>query len=397
MDLHTLHVEHVVLLLVYTLMAAANSWVHKWMKGIHWFSLYNALLLMGALSVALRGQIPDFFSIVVGNLFVVAGYAALFISLAELFGCRRWQYWVQAVAVGIAIVTMVQTGSIHAHTGSRLIAYSAVLGFQQLQIAWLLFRRGRGLRDVAINSLAVMLAALMLSNAARLVWVLREGAPQNYLKSGAFLAWMVILNSCLQCGAMVAYVWLTASLLRKDLEMQATTDPMTGLLNRRAFQAAAEKEFIICQALDAEIAAIIIDLDGFKQINDTCGHPHGDATLIAVARCLQDGMRVGDYLARIGGDEFAMVLPHTSLAEAETVAERLRHAIEQTEVADGERITRLTASFGVAARRDVMESWDQLMMECDRALYSVKKRGGNLVERVQPEYGSAERRLLRTT
>jgi len=192
-------------------------------------------------------------------------------------------------------------------------------------------------------------------------------------------------------------VWLTASLLRKDLETQASTDPLTGLLNRRAFQAAAEKEFAVCQGMGAAISAIVVDLDGFKQINDTFGHPHGDAVLVVIAQCLQAGMRQGDYLARVGGDEFSVVLPHTSLADAELIAERLRYEIEMTEVSNGVQITRLTASFGLAARHGLMRSWDELMIECDRALYEVKRRGGNLVELGGSEHNGAEIRLLRTS
>jgi len=380
MDIHTLHVEHVVLLAVYTLLAVTNSWVHKHMKGIHWFSLYNLLLLLGAVSVALRGGIPDFVSIVVGNLFVVVGYFVLFVSVAKLFGCKAWEFYVQAILVLIAIVTMVETGYIHPNTANRLIAYSAVLLCQQVQITFLLLRKAKGIGDIAGNSMGWMLGGLSLSNLLRLLWVWKEGAPQEYLRSGPFLAWTVIINSCLQCGAIVAYVWLTASLLRRDLELQAATDPLTGLLNRRAFEMASEKVFATCKEANMAISAIIVDLDDFKEVNDTYGHLRGDATLIAVARCLQAGMRKGDVLARIGGDEFAVVLPNTSLLEAEDIAERLRHSIEHSEAGYAEVRTNLTASFGVAECQISTESWDQLVANCDRALYGVKKLGGNLVQ-----------------
>src|ERR1700728_2588714 len=96
MDIHTLHVEHVVLLTVYALLVLANSWVHRGMNGIRWFFLYNLFALLGAVSVALRGRIPDFLSIVVGNMFVIAGYSLLFLAVMALFRSRSRQIYLQA-------------------------------------------------------------------------------------------------------------------------------------------------------------------------------------------------------------------------------------------------------------------------------------------------------------
>jgi diguanylate cyclase (GGDEF)-like protein len=379
-DIHTLHVEHVVLLTVYTLLVLANSWVHRNTNGIRWFFLYNLFALLGAVSVALRGRIPDFLSIVVGNLLVMAGYFLLFCAVMELFRRKSRQIYLQAFLMLVGTVAMVETGYIYPDTKDRLIAFSAILLCQQVQIAIFLFRKDSGDPSIAGNSMGLIMVGLALSNLIRLVGVAYQGAPQDYLRSGEFLAWIVIVNSCLQCGAMVAYVWMTAALLRRDLEVQASTDPLTGLLNRRAFESASERAFGDCREAHLAFAAIIVDLDGFKEINDTFGHHYGDETLVSVARALAAGMRKKDVLARIGGDEFAVVLPRTTLEEAEEIAERLRHAIEKTAKAREGVGAKLTASFGVAVKQGSTDSWDQLMVRCDQALYAVKRVGGNLVQ-----------------
>ena len=120
MVIHTLHLEHVWLLSIYTLLTVANSLLYKNMKGIHFFSAYTFFALLGAISVAARGSIPDFLSIVVGNLFVVAAYLLLFLSLAALFGARRPNFWVQGALIFLGVVTMLQWGLFQPNTALRL-------------------------------------------------------------------------------------------------------------------------------------------------------------------------------------------------------------------------------------------------------------------------------------
>jgi len=128
------------------------------------------------------------------------------------------------------------------------------------------------------------------------------------------------------------------------------------------------------------LSAILIDLDGFKQINDSFGHHSGDIVLIAVATCLKQKMRRQDHLARLGGDEFVLLLPNTAWEEASVVAERLRSCLEETQpLAEVHGAAKIRASFGVAELRSKEHGWDQLIMSCDRALYAVKELGGNQV------------------
>ncbi len=365
------------LLVFLTLLTVANSRLSRGTKGIHWFTCYSLSAFLGALAVALRGQIPGFFSIVGGNLLVVAGYFFLFLSLADIFGFKIYHFYLHSCLLLVAVVTMLQYGFIHPDTKNRLIAYSIVLGCQQAHIALLVLRKKDDTLRMAGRTMALMLAVLTCSNFTRVVGVFYQGAPSNYLQGGPFLAWILIANSSLQCGAMVAYVWMTAALLRHDLQVQASTDPLTGLLNRRAMEVEAEREIAARKQAHTPLSAMVIDLDGFKQINDTYGHHCGDATLIAVANCLRRGLRKNDTLARVGGDEFAVLLPQTSTEEVLEIAERLRHSIEDLEIVYGQVETKVTASFGLAQAQSSGSSWESLVISCDKALYAVKKTGGN--------------------
>jgi diguanylate cyclase (GGDEF)-like protein/PAS domain S-box-containing protein len=166
---------------------------------------------------------------------------------------------------------------------------------------------------------------------------------------------------------------------------EAFGDHLTGLSNRRAFFEAAEQELLRSRANPRPTALIALDADHFKAINDRHGHPGGDAVLQHLAGILGDTFREVDVVARIGGEEFAVLLPSTDLPRAAVVAERLRAIVASSVVDfDGSRI-RYTVSAGVAHLDDGEGGIDLLLKRADGALYAAKRAGRNRVERWRPE------------
>ena len=165
-----------------------------------------------------------------------------------------------------------------------------------------------------------------------------------------------------------------------DAEQRAVRDPLTGLCNVREFERVLQ-QFHTEQPRDSGAASLVyVDLDRFKQLNDSLGHPAGDAALRHAAAILEHQIRDGDLVARIGGEEFAVWLPRTPLAEAWEVAERVRRALEQTSWLWKGMPRSLTASCGVATYPDHVRDVEQLRQAADAALYRAKQGGRNRVE-----------------
>jgi diguanylate cyclase (GGDEF)-like protein len=158
------------------------------------------------------------------------------------------------------------------------------------------------------------------------------------------------------------------------LALAARTDPLTGLANRRHFSDHLEQELERCRRDGRPLALIVCDLDQFKDVNDSHGHMTGDRVLGLVAQVLAEQSRAIDLPARLGGEEFAIVLPDTDLQAGEVAAERLRLEIERRTAVGGPAIT---LSLGVACTRQVGLAQDALYRAADRALYAAKADGRN--------------------
>jgi diguanylate cyclase (GGDEF)-like protein/PAS domain S-box-containing protein len=167
-----------------------------------------------------------------------------------------------------------------------------------------------------------------------------------------------------------------------EAQRRATScDHLTGIANRRAFFEAAELEIERRKRSPRPLSLIAFDVDHFKRVNDTYGHPAGDAVLRRLATVLASTFRQVDVVARIGGEEFAVLLPSTGLEAAVLVAERFRRAVEAEPIeVDGIRIA-CTVSGGVATMDDGSSALDLLMKRADRALYKAKSGGRNRIER----------------
>lgn len=175
-----------------------------------------------------------------------------------------------------------------------------------------------------------------------------------------------------------AYAHRRALNLAIELQIQATTDALTGLPNRRQVIEALDKEVHRANRSGRPLAFALLDLDRFKLINDTHGHPSGDAVLRSIADILRRVCRTGDLVGRFGGEEFAVLMPETTPEQAELVCERIRTAIARRTVAypDG-AFGRVTVSTGVAVWTN--EPPPKFVARADIALYQAKQDGRNVV------------------
>ncbi len=179
--------------------------------------------------------------------------------------------------------------------------------------------------------------------------------------------------------ARLSEVALTHTALRIQLEKQASTDPLTGLLNRRTMNEALERQLALAKRHQSAFSVVMFDLDYFKSVNDRLGHAVGDEVIRHVARLGFAHMRNEDQLSRWGGEEFLYLLPEVGREGAAAAAEKLRQAIAVHFNQPGAPVQGLTASFGVAAFEPSSPAIDSLLSRVDRALYMSKAAGRNQV------------------
>jgi len=197
------------------------------------------------------------------------------------------------------------------------------------------------------------------------------------------------ITKCDTSGRLISYEGVIKDIterknLEHELKMQARTDPLTGISNRRYFNESVETELRRNLRYPGESVFLMLDIDHFKNINDTFGHAIGDIALKKLVLVCQETLRITDIIGRVGGEEFAILLVRTGLEEGLLIAERLRLNIQNIELAveSGTRVP-LTVSIGVTRHRTVKENLPELMERSDQALYRAKGEGRNRIVAIE--------------
>lgn len=323
------------------------------------------------------GVVPDPISI-------PAGYAVLFAGVAleagALWEAAERTHWrrIMLPALGLAVVLFLACYFID-EMGLRVVAASLILGGFYLSGAAALALDWKG-ASMLRRFLVIATALLALLVAARGILVL--SMPQGWgwisnallqsLSSGAFYLLML--------AGGFGYLLLSRERLQQELARVAVQDSVTEVPNRRAFFNALAPWLALARRPGLPTALIMLDLDRFKRINDSYGHPVGDAVLRAIVEVCKKQLRDSDQIGRMVGVEFAVLLPRTDIAEAVLVAERIRAAIEAGAVKTERAMINMTASFGVTTIR-ADDSTVSLFKRADQALQAAKQGGRNRVAR----------------
>jgi diguanylate cyclase (GGDEF)-like protein/putative nucleotidyltransferase with HDIG domain len=349
----------IILAVAMALAAACQIWK---VEGTTAKTSYNVALVIYGFTLVVLGPVP-------------AILVSLFASAVEWVK-HRYPWYIQTFNIFCLVVNLAASGAVYIIIlgGSNPVSARGALGLLTSAFCF-----------VFLNHLMVGFVILF-------------ARKEPFSQSGVFSKSSLLIDySLFAIGSITALLWLVnpyTSLLMliplymlsftlkvPSLERQATTDPKTGLFNARYFQEALEKEIARANRYDRPLTVVIGDLDLLRNINNTYGHLAGDQVLIGIARILKERFRDDDVVARIGGEEFSILMPETLSTDAAGRVEQLRETIEAArfEVATSVEPIQATMSFGLAQRSRPDQIAKVLLHRADVALYRAKLEGRNLV------------------
>lgn len=338
------------------------------------------LLLSAALALVLaRGLVPDVMSVVVANgmwvlsgVMLYAGFARFlrlpvrWIWLAApaaltLPALTYWRYAVDSIPMRVAISTL--------FTAGVCIAIAAAV----------IVRRRAGQSRYPYFATATLAIAFALSQLARGIhFVTLPGPSSVTMLSTTVNVILLCIGAAIMPVMTMCAILLVHDSLQREARHVIDHDFLTGALSRQRFEFVARARVEEAERNGTPLSLLLVDLDHFKAINDTYGHAGGDCVLREFTDLMRNRLRGGDALGRLGGEEFAILLPNTTMTDAYRIAERLRDEASRHEVATASGLCSYRTSGGVASRQPG-ETLEQLAGRADQALYDAKVTGRNRV------------------
>jgi diguanylate cyclase (GGDEF)-like protein len=343
-------------------------------RELTWFLL---CALFAVLLLGVHPWVPALLSVVASNFLLFAGAIFLYVAAADILE-RQTHIFPWPLGICIVVLPMFVWFTYGQNSAAkRLLLHAIVMGTIFVSTGVMLFRKQREpeMRQPA-RACAWLLVLAALLQATWCLATFRNPVIPNFVHPDMVNVAFSYLSMILALAIVIGLLWLALTVHRLDLHKAAQTDVLTGLLNRRAFEEILRRELLRCQRTGSVLGLMLIDLDYFKQVNDSMGHFAGDDVLRRIGTVLQDGTRPSDVLARYGGEEFVVLLRNAGTDETRAAAERIRREIANLGGLPGK--VQLTASMGVAVSQPGDIATD-FLLRADEALYHSKRKGRNQV------------------
>ena len=349
----------------------------------HWL-WGDVLVTVSFVLIALRGNLPVFASVLLGNILLILSLVVLYQGIRRFFG----EFSQDKINLSVLVLfSLVFSYYVYIDVSSpmRIIISSLTLCFLMYRAGLLLFKAPEGLKSSAGPG------GMMMWITGAFFFLRAVDVVLNFSSYDLFSP-RLINNLGFMMGAVLVSTWtfgfffLNSSRLEMELnavqvklQKQVITDILTGIYNRRYFFEQGNLEFQRAHRYQGSFSLLVIDADHFKTINDQYGHSAGDKGLQEIANVISASMRTNDICARLGGEEFGVLLLETNMENAIDTAERIRNQMEQKIISFNGQNLSITVSIGVAVLGADDQSVTDVLHRADLALYRAKKKGRNCV------------------
>lgn len=378
-DLKTIIFMSMLLTFMLSMLLGITRVHHKGLKGPGYWAVGNLVVGLGMVLVLM--QLEDKVLFLPGTALIGAGLS-LYINGIQAFSGKVPDHRIPLAVFVLLFVADVYFMVINKDIRSTVVVDALIFALVYLACARLTFAQDEGLLGNLYwitSSLFLFLALLMAGRAISAVSV--DIAVLNSFATWPVNAYTFMIGAVSQFFISSLFVLMLSYQLNKNLESMVTVDGLTGILNRRGLENGAQKMQGLCKRVHMGMAALLIDIDHFKKVNDQYGHLVGDDVLRHIAKVILDVLRTGDVVGRYGGEEFVIFMPNTNESEAIILAERIRAAVESTPFSDGRLSIPITVSIGAADSVKAGYDFKGLIAAADATLYVAKSSGRNKVLR----------------
>lgn len=371
MDNRTLFACQTLLAMVYAIAFLGMRRMYRHLPGTGSFALGFFSGFLGCIVIIVRASIPNFAAVVVEHFLIFTAFVLFYRGILLFFHSPRTTRLITILSI-VAVALLMYFSTMEDWVAARIAIVSLVLLLCRSLIAIELFRQAR--QRFILNVFAALMAVYAVFGAARTIATFLHGPPYDFMQTSRFQTPSLVVNLLFICTIGLFFLLMLSSELVAIVEAQSLYDHVSGALNRRGIDQRLALELVRAERNGYQLAIALIDIDHFKQINDTAGHAAGDAALKQVVGAISSRLRSYDFFGRYGGDEFLLVIPRTSCEDALRIANRIEHSVR------GIAISRfslpITLSIGLTFAAPC-EAATSMLGRADMALYNAKRAGRN--------------------